>query len=235
MIRISKTIGQKFRLYRRYLPYPLILSAFFFSSPTLLADASLDAVVDLVGVAIACSGQALRLWAWGANSTTGLRTRGPYAFIRHPLYAGNFLIGLGLLVVFNASLAYLIVVPSLVLLYWRVTEEEEDRLEEKWGVAYAEYRAKVPRFFSWRGRVLKEGRHMTFDWRRALDKEHPSICGWMAGAICLEVYEEILSYGLKQAQNEVLFWFAVLSLLGLFQLILTLQKRKTRRDEAVAA
>jgi len=230
-----KTIGYKLRLYRRYLPYPLILSAFFFSSPALPASASLDAAVDLLGVAIACLGQALRLWAWGSNSTTGLRTRGPYAFMRHPLYAGNFLIGLGLLIIFNAPLTYLVALPSLALLYRMVSRAEEGRLEEKWGLAYRGYRTRVPRFFPWRGRALREEEPMPFSWRRALDKEHESICGWIAGAVCLEVYEEVLSYGLRQARRELLFWSALLFLLGLCQLILSLQKRKTRRDEAVAA
>ena len=77
---------------------------------------------------IAFCGQALRLWAWGANGPVpSFRIYGPYGFVRHPLYVGNFLIGLGLLIIFNAPLAYVIVLPSLALLYWSVTAEEEER------------------------------------------------------------------------------------------------------------
>jgi len=178
---------------------------------------------------IAFCGQALRLWAWGANGPVpSFRIYGPYGFVRHPLYVGNFLIGLGLLIIFNAPLAYVIVLPSLALLYWSVTAEEEERLEKKWGAAYLEYRTQVPRFLAWRGGIVEGYQRVPFRWRQALSKEGESICGLAAGAISLEVYEEVLTHGFKGTQREMLFWLLLSLLLGLFSLVLYRRKRKKK-------
>jgi len=223
-------IRNKLRHYRRYFSYPLIISPLLLTSPTLVqTHPVLDGSLDIVGLFIACCGQALRLWAWGANPPVpGFRLYGPYSFVRHPLYVGNFLIGLGLLIVFNAPLAYLIVLPSLALLYWSVTAEEEERLEKKWGAAYLEYQTQVPRFLVWRGGIVEGYQRVPFRWRQALSKEGESICGLAAGAISLEVYEEVLTHGFKGTQREMLFWLLLSLLLGLFSLVLYRRKRKKK-------
>jgi len=223
-------IRNKLRHYRRYFSYPLIISPLLFTSPTLVqTHPVLDGSLDIVGLFIACCGQALRLWAWGANPPVpGFRIYGPYRFVRHTLYVGNFLIGLGLLIIFNAPLAYVIVLPSLALLYWSVTAEEEERLEKKWGETYLEYRTQVPRFLAWRGGIVEGYQRVPFRWRQALSKEGESICGLAAGAISLEVYEEVLTHGFKGTQREVLFWLLLSLLLGLFSLVLYRRKRKKK-------
>jgi len=223
-------IRNKLRHYRRYFSYPLIISPLLLTSPTLVqTHPVLDGSLDIVGLFIACCGQALRLWAWGANPPVpGFRIYGPYSFVRHPLYVGNFLIGLGLLIVFNAPLAYLIVLPSLALLYWSVTAEEEERLEKKWGAPYLEYQTQVPRFLVWRGGIVEGYQRVPFRWRQALSKEGESICGLAAGAISLEVYEEVLTHGFKGTQREMLFWLLLSLLLGLFSLVLYRRKRKKK-------
>jgi protein-S-isoprenylcysteine O-methyltransferase Ste14 len=223
-------IRNKLRHYRRYFSYPLIISPLLFTSPTLVqTHPVLDGSLDIVGLFIACCGQALRLWAWGANSPIpGFRIYGPYGFVRHPLYVGNFLIALGLLIIFNTPLAYVIVLPSLALLYWSITAEEEERLEKKWGATYVEYRTQVPRFLAWRGGIVEGYQRVPFRWRQALSKEGESICGLAAGAISLEVYEEVLTHGFKGTEREMLFWLLLSLLLGLFSLVLYRRKRKKK-------
>lgn len=223
-------IRDKLRRHRRYLSYPLIISALLFSSPvSLQIPPLLDKSLDVAGMFIAFCGQAIRLWAWGANPPVpGFRVCGPYGFVRHPLYVGNFLIGLGLLIIFNAPLAYVIVLPSLALLYWSVTAEEEERLEKKWGETYVKYRTQVPRFLAWRGGIVEGYQRVPFRWRQALSKEGESICGLAAGAISLEVYEEVLTHGFKGTEREVLFWLLLSLLFGLLSLVLYRRKRKKK-------
>lgn len=223
-------IRDKLRRHRRYLSYPLILSALFFSSPvSSQTHYLLDKSLDIAGMFVAFCGQALRLWAWGTSSPVpGVRTYGPYGFVQHPLYVGNFLIGLGLLIIFNAPLAYLLVLPPLALLYWSVTAEEERRLENKWGGVYLEYRSQVPRFLAWRRKIVEGYQRVPFRWRQALTKEGESICGLAAGTISLQVYEEILSRGFQEMRGEMLCWVLLAFLLGLLSLALYRRKRKNK-------
>lgn len=221
-------IRDKLRRYRRYLPYLLIPSVLLFTTPlSVRTHDFMDGFLDALGVVIAVCGQALRLWAWGANpKASGLRFHGPYCFIRHPLYVGNFLIATGLLLIYNVPLAYFIVLPPLALLYRSVAAAEEERLEQKWGAAYREYRAKVPCLLPWRARVLPGNPRVTFSWKQALNKDGQSIYGCIAGALSLEAYEEFLTYGFKESQRKILFCFVLSLLLGLFSLSFFLQKRK---------
>jgi methanethiol S-methyltransferase len=78
-----------------------------------------------------------------------LRRDGPHAWVRHPLYAGAFLI------LWGAALTPLglatAVWGSLYLLVG--TWCEERRLLRRYGEAYRAYRARVPAFLPWKGRV----------------------------------------------------------------------------------
>lgn len=78
-----------------------------------------------------------------------LRRDGPHAWVRHPLYSGAFLIlwGAALSPLGLATAAW----GSLYLLAG--TWCEERRLLARYGDNYAAYRARVPAFVPWRGRV----------------------------------------------------------------------------------
>ncbi|HET8563010.1 MAG TPA: isoprenylcysteine carboxylmethyltransferase family protein [Candidatus Binatia bacterium] len=216
-------IRRKLRDYHRYLAYPVIILPLLLFSPTFVkSDHMMDEFLDIFGVAIACGGEALRIWTRGTNrKAPGVRTFGPYRFIRYPLYVGNFLIALGLLIVFNAPAAYLIILPFLAFVYSSVAQEKEDRLEKKWGAAYIAYRAKVPRFVPWFGRFLKEGQSSAFDLWQALHKEGKSVCGLLAGALILEAYEDFLTFGVQQMREEI-FILLLSLLLGLLSFYLYL-------------
>jgi protein-S-isoprenylcysteine O-methyltransferase Ste14 len=218
-------VRDKFRDYHQYLAYPVIILPLLFFSPTFVkSDHMLDEFLDIFGVAVACAGQALRIWTRGTiRKAPGVHSFGPYRFIRHPLYAGNFLIALGLLIVFHAPQAYLIVLPFLALVYSTAAEEKDDRLEKKWGAAYTAYRAKVPRLVPWFGRVLKEGQSASFDLWQGLRKECKSVCGLLAGALALEAYEDFLTFGAQEMREEV-FILLLSLLLGLLSFYLYLRE-----------
>lgn len=217
------------RRYRRYLSYPIIVTSLLFATPSVQGHFLSDRLLNSAGALLAFLGQALRLWAWAiSRPASRLRINGPYAFIKHPLYVGNYLIALGLLIIFNAPVAYLIVLPSLALLYWRIATEEEIELARKFGDAYGKYRARVSRFLPLQARVLKGDRAIPFDWRRAVSKEQESICGLVGGAIGLEFYEEVLTGGFQKAQNEMQYYLISSLLLGLLSLGLSARKRRAK-------
>ncbi len=137
--------------YRSYTPIPLLLAILIFAAPT---PASL-----IAGFAAALLGQSLRLWAvrhaGGATRTTGtvgagaeLITHGPFAYVRNPLYVGNFLIALGFCLMAWAWMPWLLLIFLALfgLQYWMIISLEEEHLGQRFGKIYAEYLTQVPRF-----------------------------------------------------------------------------------------
>jgi protein-S-isoprenylcysteine O-methyltransferase Ste14 len=67
--------------------------------PVVLLLARPDVEFLLAGAPFALLGAALRAWAAGTiRKNRVLTVVGPYAHLRHPLYAGSFLIGLGIVI-----------------------------------------------------------------------------------------------------------------------------------------
>ena len=216
----QKGLNVWLRRYRRALPIPLVLVTVVGLRPTApWGNAFLDTITDAIGVSICALGQWLRLWAWGSNATVGqwgVRDRGPYVLMRHPLYAGNFLIVLGLVVIFNNPWAYLLLLLPFAYLYHVITEMEEKRMNRRFGADYHEYRKQaVPRFLPALGN-LGMARHTTgpFGWEFAWRKEYDSCCGWLAGVAVLEIYEGVLARGWTQNWPRTQGWLIVLGLIG---------------------
>jgi protein-S-isoprenylcysteine O-methyltransferase Ste14 len=84
----------------------------------------------------------------------GLVTAGPYAYVRNPLYVGNFITAAGFALAFtgaNPPLArFAIVGGSLAVMlgvYGVIVPHEEAFLRTTFGPAFDEYAATVPRIF----------------------------------------------------------------------------------------
>jgi protein-S-isoprenylcysteine O-methyltransferase Ste14 len=100
-----------------------------------------------IGVALVALGLALR--AWGAGHLVKrehLSLTGPYAHLRHPLYAGTLLIctGFGLALGPAGWLALAATLVWFYASYFPSKERHESRLlEQRYGAVYASYRARV--------------------------------------------------------------------------------------------
>jgi protein-S-isoprenylcysteine O-methyltransferase Ste14 len=79
------------------------------------------------------------------NRAARLRTAGPYAWSRHPLYAGLLLAGAGVVIGFGSVLRLSAFVLLAVLLVAKARFEEA-RLAERFP-DYPAYAARTPRFF----------------------------------------------------------------------------------------
>lgn len=127
------------------------------------------------GMALVATGAFLRLWAAGhLYKTRTLVTSGPYAWIRHPLYTGAFLIVSGFLVA-ASGIVTRVGLPALALFFFasylpRKSAKEDARLGRR-HARYAEYRAAVPALIPWRGRYGKAARsRWSFGWVRDNDE-----------------------------------------------------------------
>jgi protein-S-isoprenylcysteine O-methyltransferase Ste14 len=94
----------------------------------------------------------IRIWAqqhlrFRITRNMVLTRTGPYGLMRNPIYVGNTLICLGLVVA--SQLLWLVPVALLVCMgvYTAVVRHEERKLTRVYGEPYAEYLNEVPRWF----------------------------------------------------------------------------------------
>ena len=116
-----------------------------------------------VGLPLAFAGEAVRCWAVGYSGATTrsdtvtapeLVTAGPYAYVRNPLYIGNFLTAAGFAIAFTgknstpARLALLgVSLGTMLAVYTTIVPHEEAYLRETFGPAFDDYVARVPPMF----------------------------------------------------------------------------------------
>jgi protein-S-isoprenylcysteine O-methyltransferase Ste14 len=114
-----------------------------------------------LGLPLAFVGEAVRAWAVGYSGVTtrgdtvtapALVTAGPYAYVRNPLYVGNFITAAGFAIAFtggNAPPARLALVVgalgAMLGVYAIVVPHEERFLRATFGDAFDAYTEAVPR------------------------------------------------------------------------------------------
>jgi protein-S-isoprenylcysteine O-methyltransferase Ste14 len=156
-----------------------------------------------------------------------LNTTGPYSIVRHPLYLGNFLIGLGITLV--AWVWWLPVIYTLLfcIYYERIMMAEEAFLHETFGSSFDEWAKDTPafwpRFTHWRRPEL------TFSFRNVLRREYAGLAVVILGHSGMEFAEHELLKGYAWQT----FW-TVLTIGGLvvYVLLSALKNRTTLLDVA---
>jgi len=107
-------------------------------------------VADTLGMAsvvLILVGLLIRAWAAGMlKKQKQLAMTGPYAWVRHPLYFGSFLMMVGFGVLIHDPVTVWIIAGPLVWLYWQTINSEERRVAKYFAKDWAGYSAKVPRF-----------------------------------------------------------------------------------------
>jgi protein-S-isoprenylcysteine O-methyltransferase Ste14 len=128
------------------------------------------------GAIIAAFGELLRLWAAGhLEKSREVTTSGPYRYLRHPLYMGSTLIGIGLAIAATSLAAAVVIGVYLGLTLNAARRSEEAHLREKFGDAYDAYA---------QNRVQPIDR--PFSWARAIrNREHHAIAGLVGGFVAL--------------------------------------------------
>jgi D-glycero-beta-D-manno-heptose 1-phosphate adenylyltransferase len=94
-----------------------------------------------VGCLVALPGQVLRIWAAGhLQKAREVTTSGPYRFMRHPLYVGSSVMGLGFAIATGALWSALVVVAYLAVTMPTTARREERSLDRDLDGAYSAYR-----------------------------------------------------------------------------------------------
>jgi protein-S-isoprenylcysteine O-methyltransferase Ste14 len=120
------------------------------------------------GGAVACVGEAIRIWAAGhLNKAREVTMSGPYRWMAHPLYVGSSVMGAGLAIAAGGLLAVALVGAYLAVTLTAAIRSEEALLRQRFGDAYDRYRGAASR----EAAGAAEGRR--FSLRQALANREP--------------------------------------------------------------
>jgi protein-S-isoprenylcysteine O-methyltransferase Ste14 len=163
----------------------------------------------------------------GRNTKDGqiaesLNTSGIYSTVRHPLYLGNFLIGLGAVLL---PLEWW-VVGIYCLMFWlyyeRIMLAEESFLRSKFGDEFNVWVAKTPAFVP--NPMLWRPPSLPFSWRNALKREYTALMLAVLLHVVIEVFEHLVIDHRLMLEPR---WIAILATATLFYVGLRFLKKHT--------
>jgi len=189
--------------WRSYLPLfflPLVVPALLVKE-RVGHDETIELAWEAVGILVAVAGLVVRALAVGhaPANTSGrntkcqkadlLNTTGLYSVVRHPVYLGNFLVWMGLVVYAQSLWAGLVTALVYWVYYERIMAAEEEFLHTRFGAAFEQWSARtpafIPAFSRWERAVLP------FSWKSVLAREQSTWFGTMAAFFVFETVGEI--------------------------------------------
>ncbi len=159
--RPSARIGAVLFRHRGWLPVPFLLVP-------LLAHGNTDAMNWILGFVFIVLGEAIRLAGVAAAGTVTRRrsrtvqrlvTYGIFAWMRNPLYVGNFLIWLGFTVISGVFWFIPVAIVLFAIEYTLIVRYEEGVLESIFGDEYLHYKSRTSRWFPRPPSTDEEGEH----------------------------------------------------------------------------
>jgi protein-S-isoprenylcysteine O-methyltransferase Ste14 len=243
---LAVRLGNFFFRYRNALfPAVLLALCFGFRPVYLRGKEHLDALLDVAGLLVALTGQALRIVTighvyiirGGRNRRVyaeGLVTGGMFAHSRNPLYLGNLLIVLGLFLIHGSPWVWALGVPFFLVAYGTIVAAEEAFLLSKFGDSYEAYRQDVPR---WLPRLRGLGASLgetRFNWRRVVLKEYTSTYTWTAGVVLLLAIETLAYHRYQERAGYLSALWTCLGLLPIGWLTARYLKKSRRLQEGQA-
>ncbi|MBI4970652.1 MAG: isoprenylcysteine carboxylmethyltransferase family protein [Candidatus Omnitrophica bacterium] len=156
-----------------------------------------------VGVPIAIIGELIRLWASGYLEKKGrlFACGGPFAFVRNPLYVGNFLVGLGVAFVIGRIWILALYVIGFIVLYAGTVRSEEEELTERFGAPYRKYLKEVPRFIP-RLTPYADRQKTSFKWKLILKhREYVTIIFLVVLFLGLHLWQALFVLGEPMTQH----------------------------------
>lgn len=122
-----------------------------------------------------------------------LNTSGIYSVVRHPLYLGNYLMWIGI-VLFTKNFSFTIIVSLLYWIYYeRIMFAEERFLEKKFGNVYLEWSKKAPAFIPRLSGFRKS--QVSFSLKSVLRREYSGVLATVIGFVFVEILIGYFQWG----------------------------------------
>ncbi len=148
-------------------------------------------VQDLSGLFCLLAGTRLRILAASYHESSHEVhpiTAGPYAWIRHPIYLSNFLLGLGVVLLAGWRPMFLIYPLVFIPVHWMIIRSEETHLSKLYGEAYTSYLREVPALIPWRPyRGVRHGKRN--DYKMKKGREWLKAGGYGVGAAAILLFK----------------------------------------------
>lgn len=163
----------------------------------------------------------------GRNTKAGqvaeeLNTTGMYSIVRHPLYLGNFLMWLGIILYVGSTEFLIFSVFFFWLYYERIMFAEEMFLNKKFGEAFAMWSQNVPAFFP---KKLKwDQTPLNFSLKNIIKREYHGIFA-MVISFCIVNFLKHLFLNDHVYVN--IFWIILLAFAGFKYLLIRFISKKT--------
>ena len=185
-------IGAVLFRYRGFLPVPFLLIPLLVPSEQTRRGWLVGAMFILVGELIRLAGVA------AAGTVTRRRSRnvqrlvtyGAFAWMRNPLYVGNFLIWVGFVVGSGVLWFLPVAVVLFAIEYALIVRYEEGVLESTFGAEYVAYKRSTPR---WIPRPPKQSVSGEHDWGEAARSEVSTLLQYVALGAAFWVKARLMS------------------------------------------
>lgn len=114
-----------------------------------------------------------------------LNHSGIYSIVRHPLYLGNYLMWIGI-VLFTKNISFTVIVSLMYWLYYeRIMFAEERFLERKFGRPYLDWAASVPAFIPQFSAFVKSD--IPFSIKSVLRREYSGVLATVIGFVFVDL------------------------------------------------
>lgn len=181
---------------RSYTPLPFLVVMIVFAQPTMMTMIS--------GFVLMLFGELVRLWGVAYAGTLTRVTgnvgapeviiAGPFAHVRNPLYIGNSITYIGVGIMANALVPWLVLVATLWFLfqYYQIVLLEEEFLEKEFGAEYLEFKNNVPRFLPrWKKYISVAQERQQPKWGEAFKSERRTFQALIAVSIIVLVLWQV--------------------------------------------
>lgn len=140
------------------------------------------------GVLLVFAGLVVRAWAAGTlRKQRELATTGPYAYVRHPLYVGSFLMMVGFGMLIHDPISLWVVAGPVAWIYWQAIKSEEQQIARLFPKRWPEYSASVGRLLPRRFSLPRFENWSLAQWMR--NSEYRAWIGSAVALVAIKVWQ----------------------------------------------